>query len=236
MNLHFTKLCAVSLLALTTGCAGSYAPIRPDRVATYISSPSSGPVALAYQFDALRLNGGNKKYVKKEAKRGYHVAAVRVTNNWDREVNFSRDLTLLYGDRPITPIPGTIAARDMKQGVVIYLLYLLLNPTIGSTTDPRTGAITGGTTLPLGPLIAGANMLGAGSANGNMRKEFQAYDLTNRTLKPGETVYGLLCLRETAVAPLRVEMRTGPTPPAPAAALPVAAPGGAAPAPVVAPR
>ncbi|GAB3298358.1 hypothetical protein GCM10027511_13470 [Hymenobacter humi] len=179
---------------------------------------------MGYQFDALRLNGGNKKYVKKEAKRGYHVAAVRVTNNWDREVNFSRDLVLMYGDRPITPIPGEIAAKDMKQGVAIYLLYILLNPRIGAKTDPMTGAVSGGTTLPLGPFIAGGNMLGAGSANTNMRKEFAAHDLTNRTLKPGETVYGIVSLRETAVAPLRLEMRTATTPPAPAAALPSATP------------
>jgi len=179
---------------------------------------------MAYQFDVLRLRGGNKKYVKKEVKKGYHVAAVRLTNKGDREVNFSRDLTLMYGDRPITPIPGTIAAHDMKQGVAIYLLYILLNPRLGGTTDPRTGAITGGTLLPLGPFLAGGNMLGAGGANTNMRKEFAAYDLTNRTLKPGETVYGIVSLRETAVAPLRIEMRANTPPQMPAAALPAATP------------
>jgi hypothetical protein len=129
----------------------------------------------------------------------------------------------MYGDRPITPIPNTIAAQDIKQGVAIYLLYLLLNPRLGGTTDTRTGAITGGTVLPLGPFIAGGNMLGAGGANTNMRKEFAAYDLTNRTLKPGETVYGIVSLRETAVAPLRVEMRANAAPQPPAALIPVPA-------------
>ena len=223
MTLRLTPLCAAGLLALTTGCAGSYTPIRPSKIATYISSPTSGPVALDYQFDVLRLRGGNKKYVKKEAKRGYHVAAVRVTNNWDREVNFSRDLTLLYGDRPISPIPATVAAQDMKQGVFIYLLYLLLNPTVGGTSDPRTGAVSGGTIIPLGPFIALGNILGASGANGNLRKEFEAHDLTNRTLKPGETVYGILSLREVAVAPLRLEMRAALPQPVPATA-PAAAP------------
>ena len=224
MTPHFTPLCAASLLALTTGCAGSYAPIRPDKVATFVSSPTSGPVEMAYQFDALRLGGKNKKYAKYETKRGYRVVAVRVTNKWDREVNFSRDLTLLYGDRPVSPIAGTTAARDLKQGVAIYLLYLLVNPRVGATTDVRTGATTGGTTLPLGPFIAGGNMLGASGANASLRKEFEAYDLTNRTLKPGETVYGILSLRETAVAPLRLEMRAATPPPAPAAAMPTPAP------------
>ena len=66
-------------------------------------------------------------------------------------------------------------------------------------------------------------MLGASLANGNMRKEFEAFDLTNRTIKPGETVYGIISLRETAVAPMRLLLRGNTPPPAvPAAALPAA--------------
>lgn len=214
----FTNLCTAGLLALSTGCAGTYTLVKPDRIGTYTQAPASGPVEFAYQFDALRLRGGNKKYVKKEAKRGYHVVAVRLTNKSTQEINFSRDLTLLYGDRPVTPIPNAAAAKDMKQGVAIYLLYVLLNFRVGTQFDPRTGTTTGGTFLPTGPFIAGANMLGASGANTNMRKEFEYYDLTNRTIKPGETRYGILSLREIAVAPLKIEMRTATAAPQPAPA------------------
>ncbi len=225
MTRRLTPLLAAGWLAFTTGCAGSYSLIRPTSINSYTPSASSGPVSLDYQFDALRLTHSNKKYVKKENKFGYRVVAVRVTNNWDREVNFTRDLNLLYGERPVSIVPSAIAAHDLRQGVAIYLLYLLLNVQVGGTTDPRTGATTGGTFLPTGPFIAGGNMLVASGANTNLRKELTAYDLTNRVLKPGETVYGILSLRETAVAPLRLEPRVGmvqsglPTP-APAGALP----------------
>jgi hypothetical protein len=224
MTQRLNTFCAVGLLALATSCAGSYAPIRPKLITSYIATPPSGPVSFAYQFDALRLGGPNKKYVKKEMKNGYHVVAVRVTNNWDREINFSRDLTLLYGDRPIMPVPAAIAAHDLRQGVAIYLLYLLGNVQVGGTTDVRTGATTGGTFLPTGLFLAGGNILGASSANGNMRKELETNDLTNRNIEPGETVYGIISLRETSVAPLRVEFRANTPPPAaPAATLPAPA-------------
>ena len=228
-------LLGAAALAFTTGCAGSYSLIRPNNIKTYTPSGSSGPVEMAYQFDALRQNGRNKKYVKKEAKLGYHVVAVRVTNNWDRDVNFSRDLNLIYGDRPIAPVSAAVSARDLRQGVPIYLLYLLANVTVGSTVDARTKETTGGTFLPTGPLIAGGNMLVAGGANSNLRKEFAAYDLTDRTLKPGETAYGILSLRESSVAPMRVEFRgpaspASPPPAAPAAALPPAPPAATPPA------
>ena len=65
-------------------------------------------------------------------------------------------------------------------------------------------------------------MLGAGSANSNLRKEFTAYDLTNRTIKPGETVYGIMSMREVSVAPMRAELRAAGA--APAAQAPAVAP------------
>lgn len=226
----------LALTALTTSCAGSYAPIRPQHIATFTSSPTVGPVDMGYQYDVLHLGGGNKKYVKKELKRGYHVAAVRVTNNWDREVNFSRDLVLQSGERAAIPVMSSVAAHDLNQGAAIYLLYALLNVQVGGTRDVQTGTTSGGTFIPTGPFIALGNILGASIANGNMHKEFEAFDLSNRTIKPGETVYGLITMRE--VAPLRLVLRTDAPPAAPASTPPtgITPATGTTPAPASTPR
>ena len=228
MTFRLPLLGSAGLLTLLSSCAGSYTPIQPARIATYQSAPSAGPIDFAYQFDALRLAGGNKKYVKKEAKKNYRVVAVRLTNNGTQEINFSRDLTMYLGDRPVSPVPTPIAVRDLRQGVPIYLLYVLLNPTISTSTSSQNGQTENSVFLPIGPFIAGGNMIAAGSANSNLRREFTGFDLTNRTIRPGETVYGIVSLHELAVAPLRVELRGGaptqsatyPSPAAPAQSLP----------------
>jgi hypothetical protein len=116
--------------------------------------------------------------------------------------------------------------------VAIYLLYLLLNFQIGgtSTYNPNTGqtTTTGGTFLPTGPFIAGGNMLGASAANKNLRMEFAKYDLTNKVIRPGETVYGIVALREMNVAPLKLTLRNSaaavPATPVAPATSPAAAP------------
>ncbi len=214
MKQQLTRSLAAILTSCTllgSGCAGSYTAIRPDRIATYQSSAPTAPVQFGYQFDALRLHGRNKKYTKKEQKKGYHVVAVRVTNTTAADINFSRDAVLYYGDHPVTPVAASIAAQDMKQGVAIYLLYILLNFNVGGTTTTSyTGqtTTTGSTFLPTGPFIAGGNMLGASLANNNFRRELEQYDLTNRVIRPGETVFGLISVRETSVAPLRLELRS----------------------------
>ncbi|MGI4761172.1 MAG: hypothetical protein ACRYF0_10725 [Janthinobacterium lividum] len=230
MQKVLTRSLALGLAATTllgSGCAASYTPIQPERIATYQSSPVGAPVQFGYQYDALRQRGRNKKYVKKEQKKGYHVVAVRVTNSTASDLNFSRDVVLYSGDRAISPVAAPIAAQDMKQGVWIYLLYVLLNFNVGgTTTNNGYGQTTtsGGTFLPTGPFIAGGNILGASLANNNFRRDLETYDLTNRTIRPGETVYGLLSLRDPSVAPLRLELRTVASTPTPAPAPAVPAP------------
>ena len=233
MTFRLPLLSSAGLLTLLSSCAGSYTTIQPARIATYQSAPSAGPIDFAYQFDALRLAGGNKKYLKKETKKNYRVTAVRLTNNGTQEINFSRDLTMYLGDRPVSPVPTPIAVRDLRQGVPIYLLYVLLNPTI---TTSQNGQPENSTFLPIGPFIAGGNMIAAGSANSNLRREFTGFDLTNRTIRPGETVYGIVSLHELAVAPLRVELRSGAPTQSAAYPSPVAAPAPLPAAPGTTPR
>lgn len=218
MRNTFTQVAAgVSAAVLLSGCAGSYHAIQPERITTYQSAnPDGAGVDFSYRYNALLTNGANKKYVKKERKMGYQIVAVQVRNNTDSELNFSRDLELTFADRPIQPVSSVQAAHDLKQGVAIYLLYVLGIGQVGGTYDPYTGQTTGGTILPWGPLVAAGNMLGASGANKNMRNELAAYDLSNKVLRPGETVYGIMALRETSVSPLKLTLRRG------AAAMPAA--------------
>ncbi|PJJ59205.1 hypothetical protein [Hymenobacter chitinivorans] len=232
MRNTFTQFLAATILLFGTSCAGSYTAVRPSTITNYtaVTSPNS-PVEFGYSYGALSVHGRNKKYLKKERKRGYQTVAVRVKNNTATELNFSRDLELYFGDRPVMPISGLQAANDMKQGVWIYLLYAPLAATVGGTYDPQTGVTTGGTIIPWGLGVSAGNILGSSSANTNMRNEFAANDLTNKVIRPGETVTGILCLRETNVAPLHLVLRnvaiqtrpSTPTPsqiPSPAQALP----------------
>lgn len=213
MRKDFTRFLAVGLTACTllgSGCAASYTPVQPERIATYQSSPVGSPLQFSYQYDALRQRGRNKRYAKKELKHGYHVVAVRITNSTASELNFSRDMVLYLGDRPTMSVAAPVAAQDMKQGVWIYLLYLLLNFNLTNTTTTSYGQTitTSGAFIPTGPFIAGGNILGATLANKNFQRDLERYDLTNRNIRPGETVYGLLSLRDPSVAPLRLELRT----------------------------
>lgn len=206
---NFTRFMVAASLLTATGCAGSYHAINPDRINTYqAATAAAAPVGFSYHYSALLSTGPNKKYVKKERQKGYQVVAVQLKNNTNADLNFARDMELTFGDRVITPVPNVQAANDLKQGVAIYLLYLLLNFNVGSVMTVNGQIVEDNRTfIPTGPFIAGGNMLGASGANKNLRREFIKYDLTNKVIHPGETAYGIIALRETGVAPLRVTLR-----------------------------
>ena len=206
-----TPITAVAGLLSLGSCAASYTPIRPERINTYSVPMQREPVEVGSQIDALKARGAKKRYAKKEAKDRYHVTALRITNNTELVLTYGRDVILMSGSTQVTPVAPAIAASDMKQGVFIYLLYLLLNPTVGSRADfnpnTRQTTTTGGTVIPLGPFIAAGNILGASLANKNFRRNLEDNDPANRTINPGATIYGIVTLRDVEASSLHLVLR-----------------------------
>jgi len=192
---HFVIILFIIALG---GCAASYSPIIPE-ARKYISGDSLSPVSFKYRYDVLSLRG-NKRYSKKELKNGLSVVSVKITNNTDSVINTS-NLKLFYGSKEIIPVNPEAAAMQLKQGTAIYLLYCLL--AIYITKDELVSSGSGvrmeheTTVIPIGIPIGVGNMIGAGAANQNLRKEFLKYDISNKNINPHETIYGIITLKET---------------------------------------
>ncbi|QQY82697.1 hypothetical protein JJL45_01495 [Tamlana sp. s12] len=78
---------AVSML---TNCASGYKEIQLKSI-NYISKNEDSDIILEYKYDLL-----DKKYAKKETKRGVKLVAVRITNNSEKDIIFGRDVKLGY--------------------------------------------------------------------------------------------------------------------------------------------
>ncbi|MBB6610300.1 hypothetical protein H7F15_04550 [Pontibacter sp. Tf4] len=201
----FTKLgfgvLAIASLSLSS-CASTYKPLDPP-TAPYTFSEKTDGLVYSYQYDLLQ-NKRNKKYAKRETKHLMRVVAVKITNTTDSTISIANDYKFMLGNADVVPVPPAIAANKLKQGVPIYLLYLLLNVRI---TTEENGKETSSTFIPTGPPIAGLNMIIAANANRKFKEELIAFDISNKTVAPGETVYGLLTLQTIAPAPIRIARR-----------------------------
>lgn len=201
---YFTLLCCS---ILWVSCASSYKPIHPETI-PFNNLSSDDNVAFSYRYDVLNETN-NKKYAKKESKKGIKVVAVSVTNNAGVPVTFGTDIRLYSGNREIIPVAAQTAASELKQSTPIYLLYGLLTfMTFNQTTT--TNGYTKTETTPIGvfigPPITIGNMVVSGNANKKFKSELMTNDIWGRQIAQGETVKGLLSIAEVGYNPLTIKV------------------------------
>jgi hypothetical protein len=196
------------ICAVLSSCASTYKPIRPTQLQYNQASDANG-VSLGYRYDVLREKG-NKKYAKREMKNGVRLVAVKIINNTDQALVLGGNSKLYTGRSEVLLIPSEDIHKSLKQGVAIYLLYLLMTPMqFTVTTANSNGSVDTDSTpigLILGPGISIGNMAVSGSANKNLLDELNAFNLKGKTIQPGETAYGLIGIgSHLGVAPLSLE-------------------------------
>lgn len=191
-------------ILLVGGCASSYRHIHPKAMPLHPVSKDDG-IDFAYRFDVLRQSG-NKKYAKKEDKRAIRVVAVRITNYTGYTLNFREDLQLYSGGRSVYPLDPEMIHQQLKQSVAPYLFYMLFSFV---TFDTYNG--TEHTSTPigllLGPGLTALNMGMAASANKRFKEELSFYSLFDAIIEDGETVYGLVGIRDNGYAPLDIRLK-----------------------------
>ncbi|MDR6240655.1 hypothetical protein [Aureibacter tunicatorum] len=187
-------LSLILLMCIFGSCASKYRKINPQSL-TYTKGASNEKIDFEYRYDLL-----NKKYAKKEGKSSIRLVSVKLTNNTDENLTFGQDFNLkTTSGRDINPVPLNSVYNEIKQGEAIYFLYLLLTFTrlnisetnsSGGYTEVKTKSYPIG--LAIGPGIALGNFFGARGANKNFKKDLMTYDLNYKSIKPGETIYGLV--------------------------------------------
>jgi hypothetical protein len=203
------NLLLLSVLFLLTSCASGYKIINPKSL-NYISKNTNEGLVLEYKYDLL----ANKKYQKKELKNNMKLVAVKITNNSEVDYVFGKDVRLSFengNDAQLLEKDKTFAS--LKQSPASYLWYLLLIPVrlYSNTNTSNNGIPTRdeSSSFPigfiLGPSLAGGNILAASSANTNFKKELTDYDLIGKTIKKGETVYGIVGIQSSSYEGLKLK-------------------------------
>ena len=172
-------------------CASVYKKIDPKSL-NYVSRNAEKNLLLEYKYDLL-----NKKYKNKENKKDVRIIAVKLTNNTDKDVIFDKDFKLIYKNgNTLNVIETEKIYGKIKQNAPLYLLYLLLTPMQFTTTTATNGQVQTSNAFPagliVGPGLALGNYIAATSANKNFKNELKEYDINQKTIKRGETVYGLI--------------------------------------------
>ena len=204
MKKLISKTLMIAFVVFISGCAATYKPINPESL-NYTSNDVKEGIGLSYRHNMLQERG-NKKYSKKEYKKGVKLIAVKLTNYTDSTINVGNDLLFYSGKNQVFPMEPMVIKKSIKQIVPLYLLYLLLTPlnlTITSGNSTTTYPIG----LAIGPGITIGNMAFAGTANKKMLKELNEYNILDKDIKKGETVYGIIGVGNMGYDPISVKLR-----------------------------
>ncbi len=201
MNQIKTLLILITISLSFFGCASNYHYIEPELL-DYKTNDINEGISFSYMYDVL-YKVGNRKYAKHEKRNSVKLVAVKLTNNTDSTLNIAQDISFYSGDLNINPLEPTLVKNELKQGVPIYLLYMLLTPTQIYKTEPDNNGPYNSTKqesifpigLILGPGITIGNMATASMANRKFLDELLKYDI-NQELKQGETIYALVGFRD----------------------------------------
>lgn len=195
----------VTLIALTN-CASSYKMIQPKSI-NYVSKTESNGVDLEYKYSLL-----DKKYAKKELKKGVKLVAIKITNHSSKNLIFGRDVKLTYENGvEIYVMKNEKVFKTLKQSSASYLWYLLLTPVNLYTYETNSNGFQETTSstpigLVLGPGLAGLNIINAGSANKKFKTEMLEYNINGTIIKKGETKYGLIGIKTNSFDSLKLKI------------------------------
>lgn len=195
------SLFLICFLLILTSCASGYNYIYPKHV-NYSTRMDYSGIQFSYKYDVLK-ESGNKKYAKKEVKKDLQLVAVRITNRTDSTIIFSENISLYAGGRLLKPLNPSKIKKQLKQPSLIYLLYSPLWFNYSVCTEFECDV----TSIPIGLPISAGNIFRSASANKDFLKELKKYDILDKPINPGETVYGIIGIKDTGYNPLTIQVR-----------------------------
>jgi len=197
-------LSVVIILFMVSSCAMYYRPIAPERL-NYNIRDKYDDIEISYRYDVLKERG-NKKMAKKELNGDVKIIALKITNNSDSVIKIGEDAEFYSGITPIYPLDPNVIKNNVKQSVFGYSFYFL--GVLGGTTFSVNGNVV--SQFPYNKILFSAiaigNMLVANKANNDLLKELVTYDIMYKEIKPGETVYGIIGIKDRSFIPITLKM------------------------------
>ena len=196
------SILTILTIVLISGCASSYRNINPPSI-NYNSHDISDGISFSYKYDVLREKG-NRKYAKKENRKSIKLVAVKITNYTDTIINIGQNITFNSRYKQLTPLEPILIKKQLRQSAPSYLLYLLLAPLKLYVTNENS-VETYSIGYIISPILTLGNLLFAADANSDFYKELNEYNLLNRNINKGETVYGLIGINNADDYPITIK-------------------------------
>lgn len=188
---------------LMSSCAAIYNPIEPSYLSYELAGNYNG-LKLSYRYGILaELN--NKRYARKESKQKIKLVAVKIENTSNQTLVVGSDFNLISNGQAIEFIKSAEAYQKLKQKnwPALGFLLLALTPPVQTTNGASVADFPLG--MVAGPMLAAGNIFVAINANKQFQSELQSNTILGSTIKPQETIYGIIVLNSDQENPIEIK-------------------------------
>lgn len=195
MKMSFCLPFVPVFLLLFSSCASTYKPVTLDQF-SYDDDQISNGVQVSYAHN-LQYMSKNRWYTKKEKKFGMIAVAVKVENKTNESIQLYPENFRVLGPNGVarrlyTPVEY---GEKVRQRTGRHLLHALYGPWIFTwETDSYGNIDTNVIFLPVGAVIGIGNAIRASKANRINVENLDRTAIWNKTVEPGEVVYGTLLI------------------------------------------
>jgi hypothetical protein len=195
--MKMNKTLGIILLAIIiSSCARRYNVIN-TKIMNYYNKQVSENVEFSYIYD-IQFDAGNKRYTIKEKKNNLAAIAIKITNNRDSAIHITRsNLNVKSENGDNVPfIDPKIYCKRVRQSSEIFLLYAIMGVSVITTEDEKGNVDSEFYYNPLYAGIALGNFIAGEVANSKHKKYITQNQVFDKTVQPGQTVYGILIIPE----------------------------------------
>lgn len=159
------------------------------------------PLQFSYKYGVLS-DFGNEDYASKERSKNIDLVAVELTNVSDQPLVLGTHFHIYQSGQPVNFLSKQDVYKKLKQNTPLYFLYLGLSGLNYQETEVEIGTGVSRTTrfipvgLILGPALAIINVSKSDKSNKIFKADLDRYYLHKNLIEPGETVIGLIGLRQ----------------------------------------
>ncbi len=191
------------IIVLMAGCARTFVPIDNQKHMEYYRKFENNGFTGEYSFHVLEYSQNNT-YAKKAFKRGFQIISVKLTNETDRVLNLNSDVNFKLNDQPLYPLKADQFSLHIKQLVLPHLLWTGLSA--GAFFIDEDIKFLRIPVALIGPLVALNNIVQSNKANEKLVEYVNDNNLLSKTIKPGETLEGVLVVKSFTHGELKIEL------------------------------
>jgi hypothetical protein len=203
IKLHYLIYIVITIPFIS--CAVNYKSMDVDNLIFQASEEKNSGIRIFHLENCPFEAFNNKRYHKIAVKKGLCFIPVKVVNAGNQVYTIEKNKLEAFHDYEYTPIVGFDIYSELVRQPNYILPYGLLS-SLGGASITSQGLMYNPYSLALFVPIGTYNFFRSRKSNAKCKDELETLDIIGKTIRPGEELYGIICIKTNQVNNLLIRI------------------------------